>query len=823
MRMLSRERRSGEVLVLALALLVSVAALSSVGFFSDRIENALTSQANDLLGGNLVLVSDHDWNPLILARAADDRLQQSHSMSFPSMVLAEQANALARIKVVDKNFPLKGKFRIAEKRFQSDRVVNGGPPAGEVWVHEGLLSSLKITVGSMVQVGMTSLKVSAIITHEPGQIGGMISIAPRLLMNQFDLLATQLVQPESRINYQLTVAGEASVVSGFSDFVEAREERGLRMMDIRNARPEIRDALDKASRFLGLAALSSVLLAGVAIALAARRYVSRHLNQCAIMKCLGVTAGRVVALHFYQLLVLGGTASLLGAGLGYLFQFALVALLQELVGIDVPAPSLMPLWVGVLAGVVILIGFALPVIWQVGAVPAMRVLRRDMGGATSSGAIGYLIAMLTISGLMVWQAGSFKLGVYVIVGTLCLVVLLAGLGWLLLRWLRWQIKTGLRGGWRFGLANISRRISLSITQLVAFGLGLMALLLLTVIQQDLLREWQGSVPKDAPNRFLINIQKGQLDELNAFFKGIGQNDLQLSPMIRGRLNAINGQAISPENFESERAKRLAEREFNLSYMDDMPGHNQSVAGEWWLPGSSDIAQLSVEEGVAKTLGISLGDELSYEVAGESFSGKVRHLRSVSWDSFQVNFFVIGRPQLLEGFPASYITSFHLPLDQGEQLDELVKRFPNITVIDVASIMQQVRTIISQVSNAVQYVFLFTLFAGVVVLYAALQLTHDERRQEYALIRTLGATRKQVWQGVLAEFMALGLLAGLVAGIAASVIAALLASQVLGLSGYLDVKVLVVGVLLGIALVGGAGLLGSRAVVNQPPVVLLRRG
>ncbi|GAO37278.1 inner membrane transport permease [Sulfuricella sp. T08] len=820
LRMLRREWRAGELRVLAAALVIAVASVTSVGFFTDRVGRALAQQANMLLGADLVLISDHPLDAGFEREALRRGLRTAHTLSFPSMVLHGERAQLAEIKAVSRNYPLRGQLRVTQQPYAPDRASSEIPEVGTAWLDERLFKQLDAGPGADLEVGTSHLAMSAVLTQEPDRAGVLFNIAPRLLMNIQDIPATGLIQEGSRVSYRLLVAGEVGTVELFRTWATAGLKRGERLEGVSDARPEIRAALARAERFLGLAALTSIILAAVAVVMATRRFMARHLDNCAVMRCLGAQQRLIFRLYLIQFLLLGILSSLIGCLLGYLGQMVLAQRLGSMVAAELPLPSMLPAVQGVLTGMVTLLGFSLPFLQQLKHVPALRVLRHELGPPGRFGLIGFALGLAGISGLVLWQAGDAKLGGYVLAGMGAAILVAALLALLLIRTLS-GMRRQAAASWRYGLANIARRAGGSVAQVSAFSLGMLMLLLLTVVRGDLMQSWQSTLPAEAPNRFVINIQPDQVELLRGFFHGRHIPPPALYPMVRGRLLAVNGKPVATGEYADQRAQRLLEREFNLSWSDRLPDDNQLVAGKWWAREDHGAAQLSVEEGIASTLGIKLGDQLTYGVGGATFSARVASLRKVNWDSFRVNFFVVASPGVLEKFPASYITSLHLPDAQGSLLDEMVKAFPNLTVIDVAAVMNEVRTIMDRVAGAVEFVFLFTWLMGFTVLYAAIAATRDERVYETAILRTLGASRRQLLAGLFAEFAGIGMLAGLVAALGASGTSYFLSTRILALPYVFNFWLLPVGMLAGAAAIGVAGVAGCYSVLNQPPLQTIR--
>ena len=820
LRLLLRDWRAGELGVLAIALIIAVGSVTTVGFFTDRIQQALSTQANSLLGADLVVVSDHPMATSLAAKAAQLNLQSASTTAFPSMVLHGERNQLAEIKAVSVGYPLRGALRVSPSAFAPDGFAVGIPAAGSVWVDARLLTQLGIRVGDTVQVGALNLIIGAVLTQEPDRGGDFFSIAPRLLMNLSDLKNTELVQAGSRASYRLLLAGGDREVSTFRNWAMSQLERGQKLEGVNDARPEVRAALTHAQQYLGLAALLSVVLAAVAVALAVRRFMQRHLDSCAIMRCLGASQALILSVYLLELCWLGISASLLGVTLGYFAQYALALWLGTLVTTSLPAATLLPAGQGLLVGMALLIGFSLPILLRMRQTSTLRVLRRDFGTSQGYAWASTLLGVSVLAGLLLWKAGEFRLGLYVLAG-LAAVVLVAGLlAWLLMKGVA-TFSGYFAPSWRYGLANIRRRAWGSVAQIIAFSLGILSLLLLTLVRGDLMESWRATLPLDAPNRFLINVQPEQLAALDVFFKGQGLATPQFFPMVRARLTAINEQPVRASNYPEDRAKRLVEREFNLSSADQLQSDNTIVAGRWWSSSAPVSAQLSLEQGIANTLGLKLHDVLTYEVAGTSFSAQITSLRKVNWDSFRVNFFVITPPGLLANYPQSYITSLYLPDNRGAVLSKLVQTFPNITIIDVAAIMAQVRAIMERVAGAVEFVFLFTLASGLMVLYAAIAATRDERIFESVMLRVLGASRAQVLKGQFAEFVLIGVLSGLIAAFGASVLSYVLSTQVLHLPYLFNPWIGLIGVSSSAAGIALAGMLGTWRLLGQPPMLALR--
>jgi putative ABC transport system permease protein len=701
----------------------------------------------------------------------------------------------------------------------ADQPTSRVPQSGEAWPDERLATTLGLAGGTALAVGRITVQSGPILTMEPDRGMNVFALAPRLMINLGDLAATGLIQPGSRAYYRLHLAGDAPAVAAYEAWAKDRLGRGEKIESLDNARPEIRNVTERAQRFLRLAALLAVILAAVAAALAAERYMRRHLDGCAVMRCMGASARQLLLIHGGEFLAFGLVATLAGCGVGYAVQLALQQMLDGLLATSLPPPSLLPWLHGLAVGLTLVIGFALPPLLRLRRVPTLRVLRREWSRSEPASVGAYLLGGLVLAGLMLWMAGEPRLGLIVLAGFLLALAFFALTARLLLAALGRLRPAGRGYGWRHGLANLRRRLAATLVQAVALALGLTALLLLTVARGDLLDSWIKRVPADAPNRFVINIQPDQRAAIADFFKARGLAPPELEPMVRGRLVQINGKPVGPESFGDERAQRLVDREFNLSWATQLPAGNTVSGGRWH--GATTGPEFSVEQGLAETLNLRLGDRLTYEIAGNRVEAIVTSLRKLDWDSMRVNFFVMSPPAVLADYPASFITSFHLPADKAGAIPELVRRFPNITVIDVAALVKQLHATIDQVARAVQLVFGFAVLAGLAVLYAALQASGDERRHELAVLRALGARSRQLSGALVTEFAALGALAGLLAGIAASLIGWGLARFAFRLDYLPQMELWLVGTLAGVVLVVIAGWLGASSMLRQSALPALR--
>jgi len=808
-------------MVLLAALLVAVTALTGVGFFTDRVGRAVEQQAAEVIAADLRLQASQAPSDEYIARAGSKGLATARTLTFPTVVFYGEESSLASIRAVGEGYPLRGKVKIADAPFAPGRETAGIPERGEVWLDSRLLARLAAEVGDDVNIGASTFRVSKVLDYRPDQGSAFVDLAPSLLMNLEDMPATQLIQPGSRATHAILFAGESAAVRAFKAELEASKLPAERLVDVAEASPQIQASMDRAGRFLNLSALITVLLAAVAVAMAARRYVRRHLDNVALMKCMGAQQRFILQVTSLELVLLAVIAAALGAALGFVAQEGLALLLKDLVRGELPAPTWAPALLGLVTAVAVLVGFALPPMLQLKNVPPARVLRRNLEPPPLRHAGAYLLAIGALLAMLFWLVRDARLVSYVAAGTAITLAVLLAAGWLLVK-AAGRLRGGVGVAWRYGVANLSRRGRESIVQVVAFGLGLMVLLLLGVVRKDLLDTWQASLPANTPNHFLINIRTDQTDAFRHFFTERGMPEPRLFPMIRARMTALNGTPIGKLALDGDRARAFAEREQNLSWASDLQSDNKIVSGRWWTEADAGRKLVSVASGYSEELGIKVGDTLSFDVAGEPLDAKVASIREVQWDTFRPNFFLVFSPGTLDGMVGTWLTALNLDEAGKRSLVQLVRQFPSVSIFDIEAILKQVRAVGDRASLAVQYVFLFTLLAGITVLLAAVQSTRDERAYESAMLRTLGASRRVVLAGVATEFVVLGMLSGLLAAIGASVGGWYLATELFNLEYHFDPTVWLIGIGAGALLVGGAGTLAARSVINQPPISTLRQ-
>jgi len=820
LRQFQRGLRSGELQVMCLALVLALAAVSAVGFFTGRVHTAVQEQAGESLAADLVLSSGEPMTARFTQIADKAGVRTAQVMDFPTVLFNGNETVLTNIHAVSDGYPLRGRVRVSTQPFGPAQAVRDIPASGTVWVEARVLTTLGLKVGDLLQIGKLKARIAYVIAYLPDGGFGFTSLAPKLLLNYADVPATGLVNTNSRVRYRLLMAGSPEVIAGLEMNLDKQLPAGVEMQDVRDSRRELVDATDSAQRFLALAALVSVLVSAVAMILAARRYATHYTDTVAVLKCLGLTRRRVQVLLLLELLWLGILACVVGVLIGFLAQYGLVAALKGLLPADLPTASFIPALSAFGIGIVLLIGFALPPLMRLGDTPPARVLRRDLLPPPVRGYVIYAAAILATLILTWWQVRELKLALYVLLGLVITVGVLA-LGAILLLMVMRPLRHGAGLGWRYGLANLNRHRRDAVIQMVAFGIGIMVLLLLGLVRGNLLSSWRTSLPADAPNQFIINIQPDQRATVQNFFTAHGLAAPTLFPIVRARLTAINGVDVSKIHFVDQRAQHMLNREANLSWSETLPAANTLTAGHWWNASEAKQPLASLEEDFAKQLKLNVGDKLTFDIGGTPTTVTIASLRKIRWDSFQPNFFVELSPGALSGYPATWITSVYLPPQKAVILADLVRQLPSLTIFDVDAILEQVRHLMDQASLAVEYVFLFTLGAGVVVLLAAVQATRDERRFEAAVLRALGASRRLLRSAAAAEYAALGFVAGLLGALTASLVAWLLASRVFSLPYHPDWRVWAVGIIAGTLIVGLSGVLANRRILNTPPVETLR--
>ncbi len=840
-RGLARDLRAPDVRALFVALALAVAASTMIGFFLDRLDRGLERQASQLLGGDLVLEQGRPFDAELRQTLEEAGLVLSDQVSMVSMVSLDDAFQPASLKAVDRRYPLYGGVHV--DLGEGSEVVARGPAPGEAWLAPRLALLLDAEPGDRVQVGETELTVAGLIEREPDQSGGFANFNPRLMMHAADLEASNLVQDGSRVEFALLAAGPPDIIDDLAPLLAQLRRDGVEVRDVRRDRPQLGNALERAERFLSLAGLAAVLLAGVAVAMATRRYVDRHLDTAALMRCFGATQRELIRVFSLQLLWLALAASLLGAVLGLVGQAGLLALLTAFLPMELPPPGALPLWLGVLTALAVLVGFAGPTLLRLKKVSALKVLRRELDPLPASAWLVVAMASAVFGALLWLYSGDLGLSVGLLLGGLVMLVVLWALGSLLLTGvLRLTARLPRRGGddltqaLRLGGAQLARRRTASLGQLLAFSVTFFAMAMIAMVRGDLLTTWETQLPEDTPNYFAINIQPHEQEGFEDALGDAADARSALYPMVRGRITAINDMPPREAVPADARGDNTLRRELNLTWRETLPEGNRLVAGEWfdalegaepggWLgevaadPGVERVP-ISVEDGLVERFGLALGDTLTFTIGGEEIVGEIASLRDLDWDSFRPNFFVIFPPGVLERFGHSYITAFHLDPAETATLRELVRAYPGVSLLNVDAILGQVRELLTQVTRAVELVLVFVLLAGVSVLYAALTASRPVRAHESGLLRVFGAGNRMLSRVQGAEFAILGLASGLMGALLAELATAAIYLAWFDMAPRLHLWLWLALPLGGALLIGVIGHLLSRDLRRQAPAASL---
>ena len=820
----ARDWRAGELRLLVAALLVAVGSVSAISLFVDRLQRAIEVESTTFLGADRVIGGSKVIPEHFRDLAREKGLEIADVVTFNSMVFADASgsdrNQLASVKAVAPGYPLRGVVRIANEPFVRGTPTTEVPALGEVWMDSRLFPALGVDIGEKVAVGYAEFTVSAVLTGEPDRGGSFFDFGPRVLMRAEDIPATRVVQPGSRIGYRLMLAGDDGDLSAL--FREVRPELApdFRWRSIRDANESIGRALDRAESFLLLGGMLAVLLAGIAVALAANRYARRHFDHVGVLKTLGATPMDIQWGYFGVLLVIGVAGTLLGLVLGGVVHLGIIAALGDLLPATLPLPGTRPLVVGAITGLICLLAFALPPLLGLKKISPMRVIRRDLGPSVAP-IVTYGFATGGSLALLIWHSGSVLLTVAALIGAVITGGTFAILALVLLRGGR---VIGMQAGstWRLALAGLQRRYRENVAQIVIFGFAIMLLLVMLLVRTALVDDWQAEIPERTPNHFLINVAPDEAEAVQSLLTDRTDYDGSLFAMIRGRISAIND--TPAKDWRRRYGPGPGVRgERNLTFSRELPANNVVIDGEWW--NTSEDATVppaaSLEADYARGIGVGIGDELTFEVGGLPLTVTVTNIRSVEWDSLQPNFYIIFSPGALDGYPATFMTSFYLPREQKPFLNDLLAAHPTVTLIEVDEIIRQVRSIIDRVTQTVELVLYLVLGAGILVLIASIGSSRDQRLREHALLRALGGTRQLIQGALVAEFAILGVFAGLVAVIGAEITVYTLNRQIFELPTDLHPWLWAAGPGLGVAMIATVGYLGTRKLVRSPPATVLR--
>jgi len=823
-RLLWRNWRGGEVKLLAAALMLAVAVVSGIAIFTDRLERTLVQETNMLLGADRILRSPQPHDPAWSVAADNAGISHTSAVRFNSMIYAGNNMYLGSVRAVSDGYPLRGQIDISTTPFatapEKINKAEGIPPPGEAWVDSRLLPLLHINLGDKLAVGEYELTATKVIIRQPDSSSPFSFMGAGLMINMADLEKTQVIQPGSRVQHHWLLATDTNTeMDTFIDWLEPQLTQHQRIADLDSSQRGLGRTLETGRQFLLLAAVIGVLLAGVAIALAARQFSTRHIDQVALMKSFGVSANRIRALYFLQLVVLAIVASSLGLIAGELIQRSVAVSLQNVYQITLGGASLYPYMISYACGLLCLIFFAFPSLWFLPQVPPLKILRRELAVSSVQLWLQSAFAFFAVLLLILLFSQDMKLALSVMLAMAGVLVVAASLALLLLHLSR-RFATNAGSVWRLAVANLQRRREQTLVQVVVFAVAIMLLLTLTVVRTSLIDEWQLQIPADAPNHFLVNVPPHEVEAVQQLLDAENLTREQLYPMVRGRLTQINGQDLT----DAQRAEgSVFNREANLTWTDVLASDNKIVAGDWWdtwQAAEQQLAGVSVEADFAKEAGLTPGDRLTFSLGGLELEAEIASLRSLDWRSMKPNFFFIFEPGSLDDYSPTYITSLYLPADKKAFINELLHAHPTMLIVELDRIIEQIRTIITQVSNGVQLVLLLTLVGGCLVLFAAVTSSIDSRKQEVGLLRALGSSRRLMLGSVWAEFSILGLLAGTIAVIGAEMLLVSLQYWVFQTPITPHYIFWLIGSLSGALLVGALGVLSCRSIVNTLPAVVL---
>lgn len=780
LRMARREFSSGEYRLTLFALVVGVTAVMSLSLTSSRIENAMYSQASDLIGGDLVVTSSNWTDSALENLAARAGLQSSLSVSTSTMAGNGDEYTLVSARAVDDNYPLKGKVSIKPSRDAPTVETQNAPEAGTAWAEQRLLERLNIDIGDYVEVGFASLKIANILEIEPDRGGEFYSLFPRVLFNRADLEGSKLIQPGSRASYKLMIAGDEKALAEWQSDSIPLLKVNQRLIEPKTSQTRLTNNLEKASAFINLGSLMSVILCGIAVSLASTRHARRHVNQVALLRCFGLTGRQVNSIYSFQLLIIAVPAIIFGMFCGYLIHLALIEILNEFFKQALP-PAAINAWLSApLTALCMVIGFGLPSILQMAKTPPARVLRRELSSNYRTPILSGCLAIGSLSLISWWQTSNLVLALISVGGTLGLLAVLIGIILLTLKYFpRGVLLTPvLRGAY----ANLQARPVLTAMQIAGFGLSSFAIALILLFRHDLFMQWNEEIPDDAPNRFVFDILSEDKTEFESLLESKNIS-VRMYPIVRGRLTSINDQVVQKAVTKEDQdgSEESLERDLALTQVSELPDENIITDGEFFSSKNAASQQqitVSVESELAGNLNLNLGDRLEFMIEGQSLLAEISSFRSVNWENFNPNFYMLFPEGTLDGFSQTWLTSYYLPPGNSQFENLISKNFPGVSVIDIDFILKRIRNILNQVSSAMELIFSMTVLAGISVFWAALIITFDEKQRQAALLRALGASRRNISQRFLSEQLFIGLLSGMLASTILLLVSWLISDKVL---------------------------------------------
>lgn len=775
-----RDFKRGELAILLWSVIIAMASVSSIYLLVNRIEMATESEVADVLGADLVITSPRPIDTEWIERADALGLAQASSVEFASVLFANDKLQLSQVKAISNNFPLKGQLEIADQAYAKGRAINQPPPQGEIWLQPRLFNQLALNIGDSIEVGYAKFTVAAILNRQPEQGTTLFNIAPTAIIHVDDLAATKIIQPGSRVVYRYLFAGKKTALTEFLTFVEKRKLSSQRISSVYEESPMAGSALKNSKKYLGLASLLTLILLGIAIAIAINRYTQKQFDACALMRCFGLTGQQVLKIFSYVLCMVCVIGIIAGSLIGLVFQQLLLAIVAEFYNQQLPAAQLNSLLLPILVTLSLFFGFSLPAFLRLKSISPMMILRRQWQALPASAWLVYLFSAVILVFVMWLQVKDFTLLLSVVAGLLLAIVLFALIGLGLLKLLK-QLSGKQHAAVNFSLRQLDANRATTLLHLLAFSISLFVMLLIILIRTELLDKWQQSLGEDVPNHFLVNLKTTEIQSLEEFFTQQQINFAGLYPMVRARLHGKNGEDIRRAIPESARNHNTLRRELNLSWTADLPESNQIVEGQWWWQDQSDDAKISVEEKTAKQLGLDIGDQLNFKIGADDWSARIVNIRSIDWQTFTPNFYFIANPGELDAFNPTYITSFYLPADKKHLLVDLTKNYPGSTIIDIEKILLEIQNIINKVSQAIELIMLFLLAAGIMLVRASIDYSMHRKLKQSAILRTLGASRQFISHCFRFEYLCVALLASLITLVAIETVAYLLYTQVFDIS------------------------------------------
>ncbi len=846
LRLLWRDWQGGELRLLFLALVMAVTSVTGIALFTDRLEQALLSESANMLAADRVLSGRDEAPAEWIEEARRRNLETAETMAFGSMVFSDTGNVLVSAKAVSDAYPLRGKMIVADRAFGQGAPIDGGPARGEVWVESRIMPALGVEIGDTVFVGNAELTIGRVIITEPDrQQGGMMDNAgPRLMLNTADVPSTAVIQVGSRVSYRYLFAGAGDDLEAYAQWLDGRTNGEFRLRDVRDESAEVADALNKAESFLLLGSLFAVLLAGVAIALTARRYSERHFDYVAILKTLGCTSGQIMSLYMSIQVVLVLVSIVLGSFLGWGIHALILRALSAVISVNLPPAGFTPYVIGSMTAIICLLSFALPPLLALRKTSPLRVLRKDLDDNTLGANLPYGVGLAGSLVLILWYSQDLLLTSILVLTVLGVVAVLSGISWLLLRS---STSVGMKAGsaWKLAMSATRRRRKQNVLQVLVFSLTIMSLLILTLLRTDLIRDWQAQLPENTPNHFLMNVTASQVSGIEEFFRGNGVEPNQFFPMMSAGVTRINGEVPQMRGSDEDEQRNLTERSAGseapagaeaegegdgaprrvstrqITWTSRLPNDNQIVAGTWWGD-SPEPGFVSLDEDYADRLGATLGDVIEFDVGqGQLREATVQSLRSVRWDNMQPNFFIIFSPGSLDDLGGTYLSTALMEQEQKALINGLLRLYPTIVVIEIDALIEQIQNIIAHVTSAIELIAFLVLACGSLVLLACVTATLDERFRENAILRTLGAGRRLILTSLLIEFASIGLIAGIIATLGAEGSLYYLQREVFQQEFALHYWVWFAGPLVGMVVIGLLGVMATRRVVNTSPLTVLR--